>query len=654
MSETIPTTANSPSENFLRRLRYTRLRDVLRGRIDGQLDWWFLLLEADLPAPIVERITTIVRRRGLWHRERVDVTRELIAHFQDGLDAGATAEELVASFGDPIPTAKLIRRAKRRCRPLWWQAWWGVSRLAATLVVTYVLMAVWLAAVKPSVSVNYIEAMNEGVLDRPVNERAWPLYLRAARRNYELKNEGLDGVSESYVDFSWEPPWDEMSEAEVDTWLAERRGVIELIRQAARMPVLGMQLKAGDQRLGDFDPETGELLSEATTDWRQNDIIATHTGHVQMMRGFARVLRRDALSAARRGESKAVVSDLVAMLGVGRHAGEGGNFLVAGLVRAACERMAISTLQERMNEQPGLFSTRDLASLAHAFAAIQYPADRWLGGERALFLDVLQRAYSDNGHGDGFLTAAGLRYLNGLTTNRSVTPLGAAERQVPYINEAATPALYLAAASRSEVLAKYDRFYALALSDATTPLWQWRHSDGDAEQFLSMEMATDGHEIRYLPIELLAPSTTTACRVFHEALGRRDGVLIGIALDLYRRDQGDWPASLEGLAPRWLPKLPVDPINGGPLGYQLIDGKPVVYSLGVDTDDDGGRLPSDRNEELQKEQGHVTQKRYRVEPPLREPQRSKKLQDKPGHYDGDWVLWSLAEPWYMERNGAGE
>ena len=73
-----------------------------------------LLSEAALPAPIADLIQHITRRTRLWPREKLDVTRELIAHFRDGVDAGHAPDELVRDFGEPADAARLIRRAKKR------------------------------------------------------------------------------------------------------------------------------------------------------------------------------------------------------------------------------------------------------------------------------------------------------------------------------------------------------------------------------------------------------------------------------------------------------------------------------------------------------------------------------------------------------------
>ena len=80
--------------------------------------------------------------------------------------------------------------------------------------------------------------------------------------------------------------------------------------------------------------------------------------------------------------------------------------------------------------------------------------------------------------------------------------------------------------------------------------------------------------------------------------GARDGVLIGIALELFRRNEGHWPATLAELSPHYVPQVPVDRFTGGSLHYKIVDDRPVVYSVGADHLDDGGRGVVDDNGNL--------------------------------------------------------
>ena len=53
--------------------------------------------------------------------------------------------------------------------------------------------------------------------------------------------------------------------------------------------------------------------------------------------------------------------------------------------------------------------------------------------------------------------------------------------------------------------------------------------------------------------------------------GYSDGVLVGIALELYRRQHGDWPSTLDELVPVYLPSVSVDRLTGRPVKYRLTD-----------------------------------------------------------------------------------
>jgi hypothetical protein len=77
------------------------------------------------------------------------------------------------------------------------------------------------------------------------------------------------------------------------------------------------------------------------------------------------------------------------------------------------------------------------------------------------------------------------------------------------------------------------------------------------------------------------------------AVAERDAVLVAIALQLYHRREGTWPASLNQIVPGLLPRVPVDQFDGKPLRYRLIEGRPNVYSVGPNRQDDGGAFPAD-------------------------------------------------------------
>ena len=66
---------------------------------------------------------------------------------------------------------------------------------------------------------------------------------------------------------------------------------------------------------------------------------------------------------------------------------------------------------------------------------------------------------------------------------------------------------------------------------------------------------------------------------------------IACALERFRLARGEYPASLDVLAPQFITKLPHDIIGGQPLKYRRSDdGQFVLYSVGWNEKDDGGQV----------------------------------------------------------------
>jgi len=168
------------ADSLWRRISNTRLRDALRGRFDGRLDWRQTIATANLPAPITETITRLVRRTRLWRSEKIDIAQELVTHFQDGLEKGHSAEQLLAQFGDVERTAKLMRSAKRRRnRSLLWHGWHKACWLMGGILCLYVVAALFMLTGKPSITTDYLAILNKRAASVPEDQRAWPLYREA-------------------------------------------------------------------------------------------------------------------------------------------------------------------------------------------------------------------------------------------------------------------------------------------------------------------------------------------------------------------------------------------------------------------------------------------------------------------------------------------
>jgi hypothetical protein len=63
----------------------------------------------------------------------------------------------------------------------------------------------------------------------------------------------------------------------------------------------------------------------------------------------------------------------------------------------------------------------------------------------------------------------------------------------------------------------------------------------------------------------------------------------GLAVERYRLAQGTFPEDLQQLVPDYLEAVPLDPFDGQALRYRRMHPGYIVYSIGEDLSDDGGR-----------------------------------------------------------------
>ncbi len=81
---------------------------------------------------------------------------------------------------------------------------------------------------------------------------------------------------------------------------------------------------------------------------------------------------------------------------------------------------------------------------------------------------------------------------------------------------------------------------------------------------------------------------------------------VASALERYRLAHGEFPESLDALAPQFIAQVPHDVIGGQPLKYRReADGQFVLYSIGWNETDDGGVVVNRKSRDPRDESGHT-------------------------------------------------
>jgi len=598
------------SDSVIRRLRYTPMKDLVRGRISGRLDALVVIEASGLPTEAKEVVLRVVTRTRLWLSEKVEVAEELIAHFADGIESGRSVEELLEKFGDAHKAAKLIRRAKKRNRPLAWHVLRAVGWMMAGMLVIYGFFAMRFLLGHPTPSIDYLAILNRPALAAPEEQRGWPIYREAilglgSRISSKERDDQLVKI------FDARPGSEHWRK--VGPWLAEHARVLELTRDAARKPHLGFIYG----RNGSINDE--ELWpAKGTEHWyvhssTEQAVISVPLPQRNDLRELAEAVAADARFARQQGDAVRVMADIEALVKLSEQLHRDSGFVVVDMVALAIWEVGLQAAGDALQDEKLTLSQGDLQKLAHLLSRPNLAADLLdLDGDRWMIHDVIQRCYTDDGKGNGHLTLEGQKYLKAIG---AMAP-NQSDSTDRVLMDAANSVLTVAiGTSRKDVLEQYDRMMDVAQANLRRPLRQasWTQFQ---QQALSERSLLN--QVRRPVSSLIVYHLGYAQNQAERYLGHRDGIVVGIALQLYRRKHGEYPSTLDVLVPEYLPQVPQDRFNGEAVKYKLVGGRPLIYSVGADQDDDGGRIPLGKNAQFEAANLFVSKEKA---------------------VDGDWVLY---------------
>jgi hypothetical protein len=212
-----------------------------------------------LPACAAGFIKLVIKKMGYRKKVRADVMAELITHFEDELKGIATAEQkaqqLIEQFGDVKLLAKLIRRGKKRCRPIW-QKVLIRSFVTVSVFILYVLVRVaFLKIGTATISVDYAQWLTErSRADRPEQGNAYPHYKKAVGM-YVTSPKSIRGKLRRMTLVCPMPSgynlkdFNDMDVDQLAKWLAENEPAFEILRAGSVKPYYWAPYSGGDKSL---------------------------------------------------------------------------------------------------------------------------------------------------------------------------------------------------------------------------------------------------------------------------------------------------------------------------------------------------------------------------------------------------------------------
>ena len=526
---------------------------------------------------------------------RADVAAELAAHFEDAMKNCKTdderdqrAKQLIADFGDVKLLGVLLRRAKKRCRPLWRTIVARTFQTIGALILCFVLYCVFISLGKPTISINYIEQatrLARGVVDEslnaaPLNQKAIDAYRKepeiqierkfapskfSRTSKYKPKDPSQKIVQtvdllEAIADKDWIGELNEKELSLLQQWVSDNAQALEYLRQAAEKPHCWWHRQAKD-----------------------NIAIAALMPELNSLRKLTQLTCWQAQLKAYNGDIEAAFRDLLSCYRTVIHF-KGPRSLIEQIVAIASQAITVKNAFVILNNQqiddPLLKDFQDELEvlMGRDFHTMDYKVESFMG------LDFIQRCYTDDGDGSGHLIPGRAKEYWKLMDHY--------DTENDLAEYARFLAMSLAAADREQMTREFQKYYTAAQQWAPKTPWQLKKENVDTE--MGMDEWSDFRRARYWPLTAFAPALTKASELSHRTKVQTEALVATIAAIRYKRVHGDYPENLDRLLEAdLLRELPMDPYSDKPLVYKRTADGFTLYSLGPDFDDDGGEVSRD-------------------------------------------------------------
>ncbi len=543
-----------------------------------------------LPECAKDFIKLVIRRMRYRKKVQVDVQAELSAHFEDELRDCKTDEEkqqkaqrLIEDFGDAKLLGILLRRAKKRCRPLWRTAVARTFQTIGVLILCLILYCIYISLGKPTIAVNYVEEATRlvrPVADESLNaavlyQKAFDAYKEPPLVKYETEAEKknlFDAIKDK-------DEITELTEEELTLlkqWLSDNADAIGFFKQAAEKPYCWWERKAKD-----------------------NFVLSVLMPELGYARKLVKMVVWQVKLKTHNGDTEGALDDLLDCYRAGTHF-KGPRLLVEQLVGMAIQAIATKEIriilcnQKIDNQLLRSFQTKFEDLIAKDTYVTNYEVEKFCE------LDFVQRCYTDNGRGSGHMIPGQLKSLSGI---------GPSPDSVSNYSEMLVMALV--SANRGKMSREFEKIYSTAQEWATKTPWQLHKENAGLE--MDLDNWSSFKRVKYWPVQTLMPALAKVNTLAYRIKADTYATLATIAIFRYKQDKGEFPGTLDDLIQAgYLKQLPIDLWSDKPLIYKRTADGFMLYGVGSNFKDDGGQVARDDNGKVK-------------------------------HYadEGDWVFWPM-------------
>ncbi|MHC4843692.1 MAG: hypothetical protein ACYTEE_07820 [Planctomycetota bacterium] len=608
-----------------------------------------------LPANVVEFIKLVIKKMRYRRKVKREVLAELAGHFEDALKECKTDEEkeketqkIIEEFGDAKLLGVLLRRAKKRCRPLWRTMVVRSFQTAGILIICLILYIVWFLTGKPAVTVDYLAQWNN--LVRPVADEslnAEPLYSQAVQRLTEVSDGFLALFSKEYRLILEEKkeleeinPEDEktvsmrfrrrLPPSDVSIGLELCDNIKQLLSQEDGLSLTDQRKKI-EEKVTDImirlvnEPyneitSSEKSLTESWIDenqqalnltisgtekpyyWRQyesgsetQELIAILMPNLSDYRKLGRALCWRAQLQVEQGQYEQVFTDLISCFRLGIHIRSGNKSLIEQLLGIAIQAISVDRIHQILSEHN--LNAEQLALLQEEFEKVVFDENFTINMEmeRLFMYDEIQRRFTEDRFGGGHLYLSRLGKLGDNMTGYGVENYIADVLSFIEATGGRPIHILFTHPNKRETKEKASQFYDFLTEAFRKTPAQLRAEGIDINE--EVLVIREGNIL----LEIMLPALGRVSQVLYRDKIDVEATLTIIALIRYEKDIGEYPESLDELVSKdYLKEVPIDPFSGQAIIYKRADDGFILYGVGENFVDDGGEVVRDNDGRIEK------------------------------------------------------
>lgn len=522
----------------------------------------------NLPPCAAEYIKLVIKKMRYRKKVRLDVQAELAAHFEDELRDCTTDEEkerrarrIIEEFGDAKLLGVLLRRAKKRCRPLWRTIVARTFQTIGVLILFFAIYTGWFLTGKPAVSVDYLTLFNQ--MNKPQvqgEDNAWPHYEKAialfAEPDTELNKDTISKRT-GFGDLNDE------EQQKIRKWVE--------LNESAWQEFVTASSKSYCYREYQYDPKDQE-----------KSLFSVLLPHLAAIKNLARVGIWRARMQIDANQPQRAIENCLVIARAGSH-WQGKATLIEQLVGIAVSSLGCEEMLSIVGTKE--LSPVNLKQFQQQLLQIYpqgYPLMN-MEGERLLFTDTIQHVFTEGGPGGGHIVPDRMVFLESLR--------GEARRNLAFYT-----AVAIVHAGRDKTIDKGNEIYDCLGKRARMSPYERHISDPNA-----IENMISTLQYRFVLLEFLSPAIDRASEMAYRGKALHQAAITVLALKRWRLEEGEYPEKLDELvAAEYLKELPMDPFSDKPLVYKKTADNFTLYSVGPNFKDDGGQSGKDDKGQVKK------------------------------------------------------